>query len=310
MGDSSSGLSVQITNRGDSPVAIGGVSLAGADVSAFQVLTNSCSPGALAAPASCSVSVRFRPTRTGSHGATLRVEHDGQGGVVSVPLAGNGTPPFSVDVGAIDFGEVQVGQQAARTITVTGHGARPLRTVSATVGGRDVATLRSSRACAPRPTCTLRVTFAPDSARLHSAQLTVAAEGFELVVPLTGLGTPAPAPAPSVGALLHSRLRSAVRTWRRAGRAGALRRGLTVNGFRAPANGTLRLVVRKAKGPVLARGSVRAKAGVLARVRARLTRTGRRALRSGRAVRVAAVLEFVAAQGGRRSRARAVALLR
>jgi VCBS repeat protein len=311
MGDSSTGLSVQIANRGDSPVAIGGVSLAGADVSAFQVLTSSCSPGPLAALASCSVSVRFRPTRTGSHGATLRVEHDGHGGAASVPLAGNGTPPFSVDVGAIDFGEVQVGQRAERTVTVTRHRTPPRGFVSIAVGGPDVATLRSSRTCARgATTCALRVTFAPDSARRHSAQVTVTADGFEVVVPLTGLGTAAPKPAPSMGSLLRARLTSAVRAWRRGGRRAALRRSLPVTGFRAPVNGSLRLVVRKAKGPILARGSVRARTGIPARIRPRLTRAGRRSLRSGRPVRVVATLEFVAAEGGRRSRVRATALLR
>jgi hypothetical protein len=314
LGKSSNPGSVEVVNLGEASVAIGGISLVGRDASAFGLVMNGCSAGTLAPMASCHVSLSFTPARPGAHAATLRVEHDGQDGVMSVPLAGNGTPPFSVDVSAVDFGDVQVGQQIARTITVSRHGAGPPDPLSAIVSGPDVATLRASETqiCRPRNPCPLRVTFAPDSARRHSAQLAVAAGGYQVVVPLTGVGTAAPAhvPAPNVGALLRSRLRAAVRAWRRGGRAAALRRGLAVTGFRAPVNGTLRVTVRKAKGPVLARGSARAKPGVPARVRARLTRAGRRALRAGRVVRVVAALEFVAAQGGRRWRARAAAMLR
>jgi hypothetical protein len=309
-GERSATKVVQVTNGGELPVTVSGVTFGGADAAMFGQMLSTCPRARLQPGASCGVPVHFHPVRDGAHSATLQVSHDGQGGTLSVPLTGTGTPPFTLSAAAVDFGAVPQGAVARRTITATRTPAPPRRVQPPTIvsveraSGPDSLAFGSSSSCrfsAPG-TCTVEVSFSPVAARRHAASVTIVSGGYRAVVELAGTGTRPP--TPNVSAALRSRLRAALRAWGRAGHAAALRRGLGVTRVRTPVRGRLRLVVRKPGGPVVARGVAQARAGVPASVRGRLTKAGRRLLRSERAVRLVATLELTATQDRRRSRAR------
>ena len=79
---------VRLTNAGNTPLRIDGISIGGADFGDFP-FTTTCG-SSLPSKASCTINVRFRPTATGARGASLKVTDNG-GGSAQVKLTGTGT---------------------------------------------------------------------------------------------------------------------------------------------------------------------------------------------------------------------------
>ena len=79
---------VVLTNSGGTPLLISGFSISGANPGDFNQ-TNNC-PSSLAAGKSCSISVTFTPTRTGSRAASLNVMDNMKSGSQQVALSGTG----------------------------------------------------------------------------------------------------------------------------------------------------------------------------------------------------------------------------
>ncbi len=85
---SSTTLPVQLTNSGQTPLDISGISIGGADAGDFSQ-TNDC-PAIMAAGASCMISVTFDPTVKGARTGTLIVSDNVASGESTVALAGTG----------------------------------------------------------------------------------------------------------------------------------------------------------------------------------------------------------------------------
>ncbi|MGH2720853.1 MAG: choice-of-anchor D domain-containing protein [Actinomycetota bacterium] len=79
---------VTLTNRGDDPVTVGTVSVAGPGAADFTV--TGCEGRTLEPDEQCSLSVTFHPTRTGLRTATLVVSSDQPGSPYAVALSGMG----------------------------------------------------------------------------------------------------------------------------------------------------------------------------------------------------------------------------
>jgi hypothetical protein len=79
---------ITIRNSGLAPVTFREITIAGEFAS-----TDTCpdAPAVLAAGASCTASVTFTPTATGSRSGSLIVVHNGVGGRQEIPLSGTGT---------------------------------------------------------------------------------------------------------------------------------------------------------------------------------------------------------------------------
>jgi probable HAF family extracellular repeat protein len=88
VGTISASKAVTVQNRTTAAVPITSIALTGATPGQF-VATNDCG-GSLAAQASCTITVRFKPTTTGTKSAILAV-NGGGGGLRTVTLAGTGT---------------------------------------------------------------------------------------------------------------------------------------------------------------------------------------------------------------------------
>ena len=92
VGTTSAPRRVTVTNVGSVVVNFtgSGIVIAGADPADYVISANTCGPS-LAAGASCTVSVRFMPTATGTRSATLQFNDDGGASPQSVALIGTGT---------------------------------------------------------------------------------------------------------------------------------------------------------------------------------------------------------------------------
>ena len=91
VGTSSSPQPVTVTNVGATAVTITKIGITGARVSSFSQ-TNNCpiNPSTLAAGASCTVNVVFKPTLKGALTANVSFGDTGGGSPQNVPLAGTG----------------------------------------------------------------------------------------------------------------------------------------------------------------------------------------------------------------------------
>jgi Ca2+-binding RTX toxin-like protein len=92
VGSTSAAQAVTLSNTGNAPLTIDGVTLAGDNLGDFAVATNACGI-TLAAGASCNIGVTFKPTALGARSAILRVTDDSNnvaGSTQEVKLSGVG----------------------------------------------------------------------------------------------------------------------------------------------------------------------------------------------------------------------------
>ncbi len=186
---------VTVRNTSTTAVAGLGIALGGAGASQFAQ-SNSCGKS-LAAGASCTVNVTFRPTTSGAKGAELVLTFPALGSPLSVPLSGTVLAPvLAVSPGALAFGSQAVGTtSAARPVTVSNAGTAPLGINAISLGGTSPRQFAiSANTCgaslAPGASCTVSVAFAPRSPGAKSAPLnvTVAAPATSSSVALSGTG--------------------------------------------------------------------------------------------------------------------------
>lgn len=184
---------------------------------------NCTSPISLAPGASCTVGVRFTPTRSGTSNAasipytgSLSFTHNAAGSPTSLSLSGTGTQSLVSLPPTLDFGDVRkddtrtlaltVTNSAAATATLNLTGAPQLQGTAAA----DYAV--TSNGCtapvAPGGSCTINLRFSPATSdgSVRSATLTVPTDAANLVggtatVTLTGTGTAQSAPSLSAQAL-------------------------------------------------------------------------------------------------------------
>jgi hypothetical protein len=184
VGASNGGVTFTVTNKGDSPSGAPSVGISGLGALHFVLLANGCTTGlspAGQAGSSCTFTVDFAPTSTGTKDASLDVSAS-PGGARSSPLLGVGISPAALTLtGSLNFGNVTVGQSATVTFTVTNLGAAPAGTMSFALSGLnsgDFSLLAPTGSdCVPATTvlggfagapavpssCTVQVRFAPTS---------------------------------------------------------------------------------------------------------------------------------------------------
>jgi hypothetical protein len=152
--------------------------------------TNSCGT-AIAAGGSCTVSVTFKPTATGTRTGSLTVNAGGVTNTVS--LSGTGTAPGPVlgaSPGSLTFGNTVVGSTAtAQTVTVSNSGTAPA-TVSAVSVTGDFAQTGNCTTIAVGGSCAVTVSFTPTASGTRTGTLTVTsnANNSPTTVTLSGSG--------------------------------------------------------------------------------------------------------------------------
>jgi alpha-1,3-glucanase-like protein/F5/8 type C domain-containing protein/HYDIN/CFA65/VesB family protein/centrosomal CEP192-like protein len=183
-GSSSGSQAVTVTNSGSAAAAVSSVATSG-DYSQ----TNNCG-SSIGAGSSCTVSVTFRPTASGSRAGNLTVTAAGV--TTTVPLSGTGVAPgpvLSPNPGSVSFPATVVGGTATQNVSVTNTG-----TTSATVSGvstsGDYSQTNNCGTLAVNASCTVTVTFRPTASgtRTGSATITSNANNSPTTVSLTGSG--------------------------------------------------------------------------------------------------------------------------
>ena len=198
---STSGARVStLTNNGNAPLTITSIDDGSADYT-----TNEDCPASLPAGQSCSITMVFHPTATGTRNATVTV-NDNDPDATTIALTGVGqaapanTPNAVVTPTSHDFGTVAVGSSSAsRTSTLTNNGTAALAITSIADDSDQYTTTENCPDSLPvNGSCTITMVFSPTSAGTKTATVTVNDNDPDATtIALTGVGQAA-APAPAV----------------------------------------------------------------------------------------------------------------
>ncbi len=187
---------VTLTNGGSTTLTINGAALGGTNPGQFS-LANLCGPS-LAAGASCTMSVTFAPTSTGTKSATLTITDSGTGSPRTVPLSGTGitAPSATLSPTSLTFATRLIGTtSSSQRVTLRNTGTTSLSITGITIEGANPADFIRTTTCGTSlsagSTCRIDVSFRPTAAFQRQATLTVrhSAPTSPSTVSLTGTGT-------------------------------------------------------------------------------------------------------------------------
>ena len=185
---------VTLTNVGTTAITISSIAVTGAEAGDFPKTATTCG-SSLAAAASCTVSLEFKPSTTGARSANLTVTDNAAGSPQQVPLSGTGTTAELTPT-SLSFGSVTVGaSSAAKTVTLKNVGTAAITITSIAITGTDAGDFGQIPTCASSlaagASCTISVTFKPTVTGARSATLKVtdSAAGSPQQVTLTGTGS-------------------------------------------------------------------------------------------------------------------------
>ncbi|KWU17755.1 beta strand repeat-containing protein [Burkholderia cenocepacia] len=174
---------VTLRNTGNTALGVSSISNTGP----FSI-THDC-PASVAAGSSCNVNVTFKPTVMGQATGVATIVTNG--GTQTFTLAGVGTQPALVfSPTSLAYGNVQVGQTAAKAVTVTNSGTADATgiTMAVPTGYSYASTCGSTLASGA--SCSVTVTFSPTVVQAYPAGvLAFNANETSGTVALSGTGT-------------------------------------------------------------------------------------------------------------------------
>ena len=185
VGTSSSAQPVTLTNYGKMALSITSIAASG-DFSQ----TNTCG-SSLAAEASCTISVTFKPTQRGTRTGTLSITDNAPGRPQTVSLTGTGTV-VEFNPASLSFGSVTRGSSKTLTTTLSNTGSTALSIGSITITGSTAfsQTNTCGTSVAAGGSCTITATFRPTGIGSFSGDVSVSDSGggSPQQVPLSGSG--------------------------------------------------------------------------------------------------------------------------
>jgi subtilase family serine protease len=196
VGASSATQTVSLSNPGTTALTISGITISGANATAFSE-TNNCGTS-LAASASCIVTVTFKPAATGALSATLNFADNVSGSPQKAALSGTGFsgPAASLSTASLAFASTNLNVSSAPlTVTLSNPGTAVLTLSGITVSGANASSFSQTNTCgaslAVSASCTVTVTFKPTVAGALMATLNFAdnAANSAQTVALSGTGT-------------------------------------------------------------------------------------------------------------------------
>jgi phospholipase C len=198
VGTTSSPQTVTFTNTAvKATITITSLTITGTNPGDFAE-TNTC--GSSVGPkASCTISVTFTPTASGTRTASVSIADNGGGGTQVVPLTGTGGssgPAVTFSPTSLTFASQAVGTTSSpQNVKLTNSGSATLTLTSITLTGANPGDFVQTNTCgtsvAAGGNCTISVTFKPTAAGTRAASVSVAdnAPGSPQTVGLTGTGT-------------------------------------------------------------------------------------------------------------------------
>jgi hypothetical protein len=188
IGTSSPTQSVVLTNIGNAALAVSNIS-----ASAGFSQTNNCG-SSVAAGASCTINVVFRPTKLNVTTGSVSVKDNAAGSPQTASLTGTGTY-VTLSPGTLNFGTVTVGQASTPQVATFTNGAKfalPIKSLSIT--GTNLSDFTETNTCQPSvaagASCSITVTFTPTASGLRTADVSIAdgGGGSPQTVALNGTG--------------------------------------------------------------------------------------------------------------------------
>ena len=186
---------VTLKNTGTIAVTVSSITRTGTNLTSFVDLSG-CGTS-LAAGASCSIFVAFKPAAAGALTATLNVADNATGSPQKVTLTGTGSaaPSVKLSVTALAFPTTTHGTASeALPVTLTNAGTATLDLTSIAITGTNPTDFIQVNDCAatlaPAASCTVYVAFTPATAAAFTAKLTITDNGSASPqsVTLTGTG--------------------------------------------------------------------------------------------------------------------------
>jgi hypothetical protein len=178
---STTDASFTVKNTGDVSSGAPSVTLTGS--TDYTIFSNNCTTP-LAASATCTVVVRFKPSTAALISGNLSVSAT-PGGTVMVPLSGTGITPgqLSISPNSNSYTSTLVGNSTSDvTFTISNQGGASTGTLTVSITGSDSGQFSaSSDTCSgmslaamgsPGSSCTIKVRFSPTSAGAKNASLT------------------------------------------------------------------------------------------------------------------------------------------
>jgi centrosomal CEP192-like protein len=132
VGSTSGNQTVTLSNQGSAALNISSIALVGGGASSFAIIPLGSSPcpsnGTVAAAATCTVTVNFTPSTTGTKNASLSLSDNATGSPQTVSLTGTAVGPTIVlSASSLNFGSQPAGTtSSAQTVTVSNNGATSL----------------------------------------------------------------------------------------------------------------------------------------------------------------------------------------
>ncbi len=185
--------SITLTNSGGATAQLGTPTTMGD----YQITRNGCG-STLVGGASCSLSIAFAPTNTGSRSGLLTIPSSSiASGQVTASLSGNGVPPpvISFTPNPVRFGSQQQGTTVNLAVNVVNSGGSAAQLGTPVINGANGADFalvsNSCPASLPvNPTgCTLTLSFTPSAVNARSGTLTLPVNNTNASVALSGTGT-------------------------------------------------------------------------------------------------------------------------
>ncbi|MDX6534153.1 MAG: hypothetical protein QOF68_1897, partial [Gaiellales bacterium] len=188
-----------MTNTGNAPLSFT-AAIVGANAAIFTRTGGSCAT-TLAAGASCTFTVTFRPNALATRSATLRVTSNAGSSPDSVALSGTGvataTPGLTITPASVGFGDQPLNTTSGvHELTLTNTGNAVLTFTASIVGTNPANFARAGGTCvsplAAGASCTMSLTFRPNAlgARTATLRLNNNAPGGRRNIALSGNGIP------------------------------------------------------------------------------------------------------------------------
>ncbi|MCX5770575.1 MAG: choice-of-anchor D domain-containing protein [Candidatus Hydrogenedentes bacterium] len=195
VGATSAAQVVTLSNTGKVVLNITAVTIGGTNAGDFTKTASaaySIQPGA-----STTFNVAFAPKAAGTRTATLSIASNGGNATISLTGAATTTsaPKLSVTPTSLTFPSTAVGATStAQTVKLSNTGNAVLSVTSVTLGGTNAAdftkTASATYSIQPGANATFNVAFAPKAAGARTATLSIASNGGNAAVSLTGTATP------------------------------------------------------------------------------------------------------------------------
>ncbi len=193
IGTVSPGKYVTLKNTGTLILTVNSIAIIGTNRGDFFISASTCG-ASLAASASCTIKVKFKPTALETRSAVLSFTDDAAGSPQNVTLSGVGTTA-KISPTQLNFGFVGLDVTSlAKTVTLTNVGTTTLTITDITITGTDASEFLQISSCgtslAAGAYCHISISFRPAALGTRKAVLSITddAVGSPQTVPLSGTG--------------------------------------------------------------------------------------------------------------------------